>query len=262
MSEDTLLVEERDGVATVIINRPEQRNAVLRAMWRRLPDIFEEIQEGGRSRVIVIRGAGERAFASGQDINEFRETRTPEESQAHSELLEQTWDRIWRLRLPIIAMVHGYAMGGAVGLLAVCDLRYAAEDAVVGVPAARLGIVYPEPLTRRIMDLIGPAHTKEMLMTSRRYTAAEACRMGFFNRVLPKGELEGFTSEVARTIAANAPVSVRNAKAMVNLIQADPLGAEDAARARALRLEGFASADFAEGVEAFLNKRQPVFRGE
>lgn len=261
MTEETLLLEKQGGVATVVINRPAQHNAILRSMWKRLPAIFEELEGDGESRVIVLRGAGEKAFASGQDITEFRETVSPEQSRAHSVLIEEAWERIGAIRLPIIAMVHGYAMGGAAGLLAVCDLRYAAEDAVIAVPAARLGIVYPEPLTRRIMDLIGPANTKEMLMTARRYTAEEACHMGFLNRVLPKAELEEYVRGVARTIASNAPISVRNAKKMVNLIQASPLAPEEAGRARALRLEGFASQDFAEGVDAFLNKRAAVFRG-
>jgi methylmalonyl-CoA decarboxylase len=111
------------------------------------------------------------------------------------------------------------------------------------------------------MDLIGPANAKEMLMTGRRYTAEEAHRMGFLNRVLPKAELDGFTYGTARAIAQNAPISVRNAKQMVNLIRAAALAPAEADRARALRLEGFNSRDFAEGVDAFLNKRAPVFRG-
>ncbi|MBI3127481.1 MAG: enoyl-CoA hydratase/isomerase family protein [Candidatus Tectomicrobia bacterium] len=261
MAEDTLLVEKQGGVATVVINRPGQHNAIMRAMWGRIPGIFEELEKDGETRVIVLRGAGEKAFASGQDISEFRETTTPEAARAHSGLLDGVLARIAAIRLPIIAMVHGFAMGGAVGLLAVCDLRYAAEDAVVAVPAARLGIVYPEPLTRLIMDLIGPANAKEMLMTARRYAAEEALRIGFLTRVFPKAELGKQTYETARTIATNAPISVRNAKQMVNLIQKASLPPEEAGRARDLRLEGFNSRDFSEGVDAFLNKRAPVFRG-
>ena len=261
MSEENLLVQKQDGVATVVINRPAQHNAILRAMWQRLPGIFEELERDGETRAIVLRGAGEKAFASGQDITEFRETTTPEAARAHSGLLDGVLERIAAIELPIIAMVHGFGMGGAVGLLAVCDLRYAADDAVIAVPAARLGIVYPEPLTRLIMGLIGPANTKEMLMTARRYPAEEALRIGFLTRVFPKAELEEQTYGVARAIAANAPMSVKICMEMVNLIQADSLPPAETERARALRLAGFASQDFAEGVDAFLNKRPPVFRG-
>ena len=261
VTEDTLLVQKQDGVATVVINRPGQHNAIMRAMWQCIPQIFEELEEDGETRVIVLRGAGEKAFASGQDITEFRDTTTPEAARAHSGLIDGVLARIAAIRLPIIAMVHGFGMGGAVGLLAVCDLRYAAEDAVIAVPAARLGIVYPEPLTRLIMGLIGPANAKEMLMTARRYPAEEALRIGFLTRVFPKAELEKQAYEVARAIAANAPISVKNSKEMVNLIQADSLSPEGSERARTLRLAGFNSQDFSEGVDASLSKREPVFRG-
>ncbi|MDA1000698.1 MAG: enoyl-CoA hydratase-related protein [bacterium] len=259
MREENLIVQKDGPVATLIINRPKQHNAILREMWIRLPEILDGLEADGQTRVVVIRGAGDKAFASGQDISELRTSVTPETAAAHSELIEAAWARIWQVPLPIIAMVHGFAMGGAAGLLAACDLRYAAEDAIVAVPAARLGVVYPELLTRRIVDLIGPARTKEMLMTARRYSADEAYEMGFINRVLPKAALEAYTYGVARTLAENAPISVRGAKEMVNLIQDQSLDAEKAVRARALRLSGFHSADFREGVEAFLDKRPPVF---
>ncbi|MDP6484464.1 MAG: enoyl-CoA hydratase-related protein [Nitrospinota bacterium] len=261
MSEDFIITEKRGGVATVTINRPGQRNAILREMWRRLPEVLEELQADGSLRAAILRGGGERAFASGQDINELRETTTREEAQAHSDLLESVLDRIEKIRIPLIAMVHGYAMGGAVGLLLVCDLRYAAGDAVVGVPAARLGVVYPEPFTRRLVRIVGPARAKEMLMAGRHYSAAEALEMGFFNHVLPKGELEAYVRETAGLIAENAPISVQNAKEIVRLIQDAPLDPEAAQRARALRLEGFSSQDFQEGVRAFLDKRKPTFKG-
>lgn len=261
MSDETLLADVADGVATVTINRPAQRNALTRAMWARLPELFEGFAADPEVRVILLRGAGDKAFASGQDIREFQSMKTPEEWKHHSGVVEDAWRRIYRVELPVIAMVHGFAMGGAFGLLAMCDLRYSADDGVFAIPAARLGVVYPEILTRRIIRLVGPANTKEILITARRYSADEACAIGFVNRVLPKNKLDGYVRDLARKIVVNAPISVKNSKKMINLIEEDTLDGESLAQANALRHEGFNSQDFNEGVHAFLEKRTPVFKG-
>ncbi|MFQ6111068.1 MAG: enoyl-CoA hydratase-related protein [Nitrospinota bacterium] len=246
---EPLLIEVSQGVATLTINRPAQRNAITQSMWREFPGIARSFEEDPAVRVVIIRGSGREAFASGQDISEYREFAEPETAAQHTELVEAAWESIERLSKPSIAMIFGWAMGGA-GILAIsCDLRFAAENARFGVPSAKLGIVTPYYSVKRLLRLIGPAFTKELLMTGRAFDAQEALRMGLVNRVLPV------------EIAGNAPLSVRNAKSMVSLCLS-PESPEVLEKARAMRIEGFTSRDFREGMQAFLEKRKPRFSGE
>ncbi len=260
-ADEPLLIEVSQGVATLTINRPARRNAITESMWREIPGIVSSFDEDPAVGVVIIRGSGREAFASGQDISEYREFAEPETAARHTELVEAAWEGIERLTKPSIAMIFGWAMGGA-GILAIsCDLRFAGENAHFGVPSARLGIVTPYYSVKRLLRLIGPAFTKELLMTGRAFDAQEALRMGLVNRVLPMEELEPFTHKIASQIAGNAPLSVRNAKSMVSLCLA-PESPEVLERARAMRIEGFTSRDFREGMQAFLEKRKPRFWGE
>ncbi len=258
---EPLLVEASRGVATLTINRPARRNAITEGMWRQIASIAESLEEDPQVRVVIIRGAGREAFASGQDISEYPQFAEPETAARHSELVEAAWESVEALSKPTIAMVFGWAMGGAGSLAISCDLRFAAENARFGVPSAKLGIVMPYFTVKRLIHLIGPASTKELLMTGSACDAKEALRLGLVNRVLPLEELEPFTYEVASRIAENAPISVRNAKRMVSFCF-EPESPELLETARAMRIQGFTSRDFREGMKAFLEKRKPHFSGE
>lgn len=258
---EVFLLSNEEGVLTLTINRPEQRNALTQSMWLRLAGILDELEADPAARVIVFRGAGRKAFGAGQDIAEFRTAQTPEAAAQFADVCEKVWERTAHLRKPTIAMIHGYCMGAACGLAVACDLRVAADTASFGVPSARLGVVYSYPPTKRLVDLMGPAHTKRILLTGESVSAEEALRMGLINYLVPADELEAFTRRLATRIASNAPISLRASKEMVALCTEDDYERVKE-RALSLRLEGYSSSDFQEGLAAFLAKRPPQFKGE
>ncbi|HEY8369449.1 MAG TPA: enoyl-CoA hydratase-related protein [Thermodesulfobacteriota bacterium] len=248
-----------DGVATVTLNRPEVRNAVTLAMWRAMPDLFARLGADESVRAVVVRGAGTEAFTSGADIAEFRDG----ESRAYHEAYEAAVEAVAACPKPVVAMIHGYCMGGGVGLALACDLRFAADDARFAVPAARLSIAYPVASLRRLVALVGPSRAKDILFSARVLGADEALRIGFVDRVVAAADLEGATRAYLRDLAALAPLSQRASKGFVDGLVAGRLPAgkpipEDLAR---LASACHDSADYAEGVRAFLEKRPPRFTG-
>ncbi|PYM07973.1 MAG: enoyl-CoA hydratase [Candidatus Rokuibacteriota bacterium] len=256
-----LLVQQDGAIATVVFNRPKLRNAISLAMWRELARITEGLAKDESIRAVVYRGAGTVAFAAGADISEFQDNRKDSASALeYNKHTDAAYTAIRTCPKPTVAMIHGFCMGGAMAIAMACDLRFAAEGAKFGIPAARLNIIYPVDAVTQLVALVGPAYAKDILYSARAVEAAEALRIGFVQRLLPEDDLERATYEYLRTVADNAPMSVRGTKALIQSIL-EGLTEERRAHLRKLSLEVFDSEDFKEGTRAFLEKRPPRFQG-
>lgn len=260
---DVLLLEARGPLRIVTINRPEQRNALKPAEWLALRDLLTEIAADRAARVVIIRGAGGRAFSSGYDIGALRElTDQGIVLSTPGDPFEAALAAVVEHPLPIIAMVNGYAVGGGCTLAAGCDTRIVGASARFGMPPAKLGLVYSATELRPFVDLIGPARTKWMFFSGRLIDAAKALQIGLVDEVLPDDELESYTVALAEEIATNAPLSVQGTKRIVREMRGSAAPDEAAARIDAEIQRVNRSADLAEGMRAFLEKRKPEFRGE
>ena len=255
---DHLLVERRDSVATVVLNRPESHNAINVGMYTALPDLVRGLDEDGSVKVIVFRGAGEKSFASGADISEFEQERgNAEAARGYNELVAGAEHAIEGLTKPTIAMVHGYCIGGGAGLALACDLRFADTKARFAITPAKLGLVYSLESTKRLVDLVGPAQAKWVLMSGQRVDAQRAHQIRLADEVVPRDDLEKLTYEFAELLCTRAQFSIRATKQIVGRILAGQL--EDDDESRELRNSSFDTEDYAEGVRAFLEKRRPEF---
>jgi enoyl-CoA hydratase len=265
LTEDNiLLVETKDHFGTLTLNRPHKRNALSPDLLIKLYQAFQEIGQNDNIRTIVLKGAGDKAFSSGYDIAAIP-TDIPEDLAdrlKEENPLDLALSGVQAYPYPVIAMLNGHAFGAGCELAASCDIRIAADDIKMGIPAAKLGLVYPVRGLMQYVQTIGISATSELLFTGRAIGADRALAIGLINFALPRAELESFTADIAQEIAGNAPLALKGTKRILNLIRRSlQMPAEHLQEAETIITRAFNSDDLKEGQAAFLDKRKPVFKG-
>ena len=256
------LIAERDGpIGWLIFNRPERRNAVSLEMWLAIPGLIDVLDSDPDIRVIVLTGAGGRAFVAGADISQFGENREDAKAaEAYEQSNSSAFAAIRDCSKPTIAMIDGYCIGGGMAIALSCDMRIAAFGSTFGIPAARLGLAYPIAGMQQVLKAVHPSFAKEIFFTARQFDTDEALTMNLINRVVEKDDLEEKTREICAQIADNAPLTLRVAKHTIDAMSAEP-ESFDRDAIEVMTKACFDSADYTEGRTAFMEKRKPVFQG-
>lgn len=256
-----IIAEVDEGIGWLTFNHPERRNAISLEMWQGIGDALEAFEHDDAVRVVIMKGAGGKAFASGADISEFDTHRAnAEQRKAYGEISGRGNQWLAQLSKPFIAMIHGFCIGGGLAIALNADIRFATPASTFGIPAAKLGLGYEYAGLAKLARLVGPANARDIMFTARFLDADEALQRGLINFVVSEEELESRVRDYAATIAANAPLTVRAAKAAVNAFERYSI-TEASKEVTPLVDACFDSDDYKEGRRAFAEKRPPQFKG-
>ncbi len=257
---DDLIYEVQDGIARITFNRPQARNAMLFSMYERLAEICTALDTDKSVKVLILTGAGDKAFASGTDISQFRAFKTPQDALDYEARIDRVLGTLEKCRVPTIAAIAGACTGGGAGIAASCDLRIATRNAKLGFPIARtLGNCLSMSNISRLTALVGAARAKELIFTARLVEGPEALAAGLVHEIVDDhAALMKRAEELARTVASHAPLTLRATKEALRRLQ--PRLTRE--QGEDLILMCYMSQDFREGMDAFLNKRPPQWKGE
>ena len=258
---EKMLAKIENGLGWITFNNPARHNAMSMEMWQALADILKQMEQEESLRVVILKGAGEKAFVSGADISEFEEKRSSQKQRdAYEHAFDKAQNRLAKFPKPVISMIQGYCVGGGLALALSTDIRIASDDSRFAIPAARLGLGYGYASIKTLTSIVGPAFAKDILFSARFLKTEEALRIGLINRVVTREQLMEKVLDSAITIADNAPLTIKSVKAAVSEIVNDP---SQSSHEEIERLVDacFLSDDYQEGRRAFMEKRQPVFKG-
>jgi enoyl-CoA hydratase len=261
LADGKILQSVADGVGVITFNNPQKRNAMSLEMWEGLGQSLIELRDDANVRVVVLVGAGDKAFVSGADISQFEKTRyNAQASEEYSRKSSAQRALLADYPKPTIACIRGFCLGGGMQVAMLADIRIASDNSQFGIPAAKLGIAYGYDGLKHLVSLVGPSWARLLLYTGMRIDSAEAGRIGLVDRVMPDAELWNATLDIARAISVNAPLAIKAAKITIAQVLKDP-GDRNMDAVKAIGTACMDSEDFREGRSAFMEKRKPVFRG-
>ncbi|MFD2445427.1 enoyl-CoA hydratase/isomerase family protein [Bacillus sp. CGMCC 1.16607] len=254
-----LYIEKTGSIATLIINRPDKKNAFTLAMFEKLPILIEEVEQDSSIKVLIIKGIDQTAFSAGADITEFLENRFSEKkAKEYNDKALYAVDRLYRFSKPTIAVIQRLAVGGGLELSLACDFRFASDDSLLGIQAAKLGFIYNLTSTKRLLDTVGPSKTKELLFSANLVDAKEALRIGLIDYVQSSDEIQGQALQLAEQLAERSTVSTTGMKKVIQSILDGAIEEDEAISS--LILKSFHSEDYKDGIQAFLEERKPQFK--
>lgn len=261
MSEGKIVAEKEGHLGRVIFDNPQKHNAVSQAMWDALANTMASFDADDEVRVIVLEGAGKKAFVSGADISKFEDERAnADRIKEYGVSVNRAYAAVQYALKPTVAKIGGYCYGGGMGIAVCCDLRICSDDSSFCIPAAKLGVGYGHQNTKVLIDLVGPSFAKEIFYTGRRFDSSEAQMMGLVNRVLSRAELDDYVQRYVDTMTSNAPLSLRATNLIVNELLKEE-AQRDMVLCEQLVEDCAKSADIEEGRSAFMEKRRPAFVG-